>query len=279
MPLSAEFQGRRPARGGTIPAGVASSRLKDKNPKFPLFPTPCPRLFWGTAWKQFRADALKLIASGDRVLAMVSGGPDSMAMAHWLALLLKKHQFQWAIAHFNHGLRPGAVLVFHQVRELAQRLNVSFYYRRLNVKGLLQKRRLSLEDAARRLRYREAHDLARRHGFNKIAAAHTLEEQAESVLLNILRGGSLQGLLGARPMRPVAARSRIMLIRPMLGTSKKILMEFLNSQKIVYDRDPMNDDPRFLRSRIRHELLPKLQELHPRALEHLSGLAFKLGVK
>ncbi|MBI2070936.1 MAG: tRNA lysidine(34) synthetase TilS [Elusimicrobia bacterium] len=239
-----------------------------------------PREFWGVTWKKFRAAAVRLIKPGDRVLALVSGGPDSSAMAYWLSMLAQRRRFDLAIAHFDHTLRPEQAPGERRLVEgLAGRLGLPFYFRRLPVAGYAKTRRLSLEDAARRLRYRAAALIARRHGFTRVAAAHTLEEQAESVLINILRGGSLAGLCGCREQRPLSASGRILLVRPMLAVSKREALSFLESRDFIYVRDPMNHNPRFLRSRVRSEILPKLVELHPRALEHLSGLGEKLGVE
>lgn len=213
------------------------------------------------------------------MLALVSGGPDSTALAHWLALLSRQISFQWGIVHFDHGLRDDSHQQAQAVRRLAGSLGTFFYLRKLPVAGLVKKRKTSIEHAARLLRYREAARLARRLNINKVATAHTLEEQAESILINILRGGSAAGLLGARAARPIFYGSKIKLIRPMVHIRKKEVLEFLDAGGIPYFRDPMNSDPRFLRARVRAELLPKLTELHPKALQHITGLAEKFGVK
>lgn len=233
--------------------------------------------FWGSSWKEFLAfnRRYRLILPGDRILALVSGGPDSMAMACWLSLLSKRAHFSLAILHFDHGLRPHSDREARSVKKLAGALGVPFYQEKIPVLDLAKRKRKSLEDAGRILRYRRAQAWAKKLGFNKVASAHTLDEQAESVLLNVLRGGSLKGLAGARVSRPIVDGSKIRLIRPFLGSRKADLAAYLKEAGIPYFEDPSNRDPRFLRSRIRQELLPKLEELHPKALEHLANLALE----
>lgn len=236
------------------------------------------RAFFGTTWKKFLAFNKEhaLIQPGDRILALVSGGPDSTALACWLALLSKRVPFEWGILHFNHGLRAASEKEAQSVRKLASRLGVPFYTENIEVAKLAQEDRRSLEDAGRKLRYEAAEALARKERFNKAAVGHTLNEQAESVLINILRGGALKGLKGASISRPVFKGSKIRLIRPMLGVLKEEALAYLKTEGIKYHQDPSNRDPRFLRSRVRHELLPKLKELHPRAVEHFAGIALAM---
>ncbi|MBI4668622.1 MAG: tRNA lysidine(34) synthetase TilS [Elusimicrobia bacterium] len=202
--------------------------------------------FWGTTWKKFKSQAGRLIRPGDRILVLVSGGPDSTALAYWMHLLSKNIRFFWAIAHFDHRLRKESANEAAAVGRLAESLGVPFYLKRFDAGGFAGKRRLSLEDADRKLRYQAALFLAGTRRFNKVAAAHTLDEQAESVLLNIIRGGSLSGLLGARRVRPIIKGSKILLIRPMIRIPKSEVLNFLRQAGIAYFDDPMNHDPRFL---------------------------------
>jgi len=109
-----------------------------------------------------------------------------------------------------------------------------------------------------------------------VATAHTLDEQAESVLLNLIRGGSVNGLLGARSSRKIREGSAVLLIRPLIQVTKKDALDFLQTAKIAYRRDPTNRDLKFLRNRIRLRVLPKIAELHPHALEHLAQIGAKL---
>ena len=198
-------------------------------------------------------------------------------MACWLGLLARERGFFLSLAHFNHGLRAHSAKAEALAQGLAERLNAPFVSVKIAVQNAAERRGQGLEDAGRFLRYREAARLATRLGACKIAVAHTMEEQAESVLINILRGGSAQGILGARTERPLLPGSKLKLIRPMLEIRKDEAIRFLKDNRIVYFDDPMNRDPRFLRSRIRHELLPKLIELHPKAVEHFARLKRRLG--
>lgn len=231
--------------------------------------------FWGTTWRSFLRTIQdnKLIQSQDRILALVSGGPDSTTMAYWFGLLQKHIPFDWAILHFDHGLRRGSRSDALFVKRLANKLGVKFYFKRIPVKSFARKKRKSLEDAGRTLRYCWALKLARHYRFNKVATAHTLNDQAESVLLNILRGGSWDGLRGARCKRPLQRGSRAILIRPLIEVPKKEILAFLQTAKISFRQDPTNSDPRFLRNRLRLEILPRLCSLQPKALEHIAQVA------
>ena len=240
----------------------------------PLTSKPGKR-FWGTTWKKFigAIDDFNLIVPGDRVLAMVSGGPDSTAMAYWLGLFAQRVPFSFAIAHFDHGLRKDSRVDVKLVQALAKRLNAKVYCRKLPVRRFADSKSKSLEDAGRILRYRFAEEIAKKGNFNKVVTAHTMDEQAESVLLNMLRGGSREGLGGARMIRKIRPGSKVLLIRPMLRVTKREILDYLETAKISYVQDPTNRDPRFLRNRIRLEVIPKLCELNPKAIEHLAKLA------
>lgn len=233
--------------------------------------------FWGRVWTRFRDQARLLIQPSDRVLAMISAGPDSTAMAYWLHFWSRERGFSLRLVYMDHGLRrPDRALALAQ--DLSRRLGVELDVIKIPMKATARKRGMGLEEAGRFLRYRAALALARRRRCNKVAAGHTLDEQAETVLLNILRGGSSEGLKGARPQQWLPASKepgpKVQLVRPMLKVRKAEILEFLKANQISYFDDPMNQDPRFLRARIRHEILPKLCELHPHAAEHFAGLAY-----
>lgn len=242
---------------------------------------PLEKAFWAGTWKKFRQSAVGqgLVQRKDRILLLVSGGPDSVAMAFWFKLLACRLPFQWAIAHFDHGLRPESQKDAAWVAALARRLGVVFYGRSLPVRLAAARRRRGLEEAGRFLRYRAARALARRHHYNKVATAHTLDDQAETVLLNLLRGLALRGLAGIRFRRRLAPRSSIFLIRPLLGISKKQILAYLKASGESYRVDRSNQDEWFLRNKIRHKLLPCLQEINPNVVTHLAGIAAQIAVQ
>jgi tRNA(Ile)-lysidine synthase len=194
---------------------------------------------------------LDLPATG--VVVGVSAGPDSMALLHLLAVL-RAGCIPWLLAaYIDHGLRPDETLAeWDCVRETAARLELACARERIDVTALARERKLSLEHAARELRYQALNQLARARDAGLIAVAHTADDQVEEVLLRLLRGGGRKALSGMRP------RSGN-LIRPLLAVPKSELLAYLAHKRIPFCHDSSNDDPRFLRNRIRQHLLPLLE--------------------
>ncbi|MFC1521262.1 tRNA lysidine(34) synthetase TilS [Elusimicrobiota bacterium] len=232
------------------------------------------RVFWGITWKKFLGAIRKyrMIKKGDRILALVSGGPDSTALALWLGLLRNKLDFDFCILYLDHGLCAQSFKAGGIAQKTAKMLGIRFYSRKIRVASFAKKFRKSLEDAGRILRYREALRMAKKLKCNKVAVGHTMDEQAESVLINILRGCEVKRSMGAYPDRPISFGSSIRLIRPLIGIKKSEVIEYLGLSGIKYFKDPMNRDKAFLRVRIRKELMPKFLSINPRAVEHLANL-------
>jgi tRNA(Ile)-lysidine synthase len=201
---------------------------------------------------------------GELVLAAVSGGGDSMALLHVLALLRKKLGHE-VIAHgVDHGLRAEAASELDLAERLAESLGVPMSRSRVRVKagGNLQAR-------AREARLTALRREARRSGASVIATGHHADDRAETVLLRILRGAGPRGLAA---MPPRAGD----LVRPLLCARKADILAHLQRHELSYASDPSNDDPRFLRVRVRHELLPLLTRLSPGIVGHLTALADQL---
>jgi len=191
-------------------------------------------------------------ASG--ILVGVSGGPDSMALVHILAALRPQYSLTLVAAYIDHGLRPRETPAeWACIRTAAARLQVDCARIAVDAAATAAAGGLSLEHAAREVRYRAFGELVRERGLDLVAVAHTADDQAEEVLLRLLRGGGRRALSGMR------CRSGN-LIRPLLRTRKAELMAYLTEKKISFCHDSSNDDLRFLRNRIRHELLPLLEE-------------------
>lgn len=195
----------------------------------------------------------ELLSGGQKVLAAVSGGPDSMALLHVLARLAPVLDITVAAAHVNHGLRPGeaetdAALAVAE----AGRLGLDFFLADVDVKGLAGRRKLSLEHAARVLRYNFLENAARKCGAAKIALGHTADDQAEELLLRLVRGTARKGLSGMKTMR----QDRF--IRPFLRFPKSELLSYLDRYSIPFQHDSSNLQETFLRNRVRNDLLPYL---------------------
>jgi len=217
------------------------------------------------------------VADGDVVVIGVSGGPDSMALLHALAASAPRLAISLAVAHADHGLRPDEAPAEAAVaRAGAEQIGAPFFERRLDTRAHAGKHGMSIEEAARDLRYAFFHDVAGRlrgRGGVKIAVAHNADDQAEEVLIRLLRGAGRKGLAGMAVSRAGT------IIRPMLGVAKAEGMAYLADKKIAYCLDSSNTDPRFLRNRVRHELLPYLETFSPGAAGVLRRTAAILGAE
>ena len=191
---------------------------------------------------------------GRRVLVGVSGGADSMALLHILAALRSEFSLTLVAAYVDHGLRPSETPAeWACVQEAADRLGVDCVRAAVDVHAAVAARKRSLEHAARELRYQSFAGLAQEWATELLAVAHTADDQAEEVLLRLLRGGGRKALSG---MRLQAGD----LIRPLLGVRKAELLAYLGDLGVGYCFDSSNDDARFLRNRVRRHLLPLLEE-------------------
>lgn len=204
--------------------------------------------------------AESLLAKGSRLLVGVSGGADSMALVHVLGALRGEFSLTMVAAYIDHGLRPGETPAeWACVREAANRLGIECASRSVDVHAAAAAGKLSLEHAARELRYKAFAELANTWATDGLAVAHTADDQVEEVLLRLFRGGGRKALAGMR-MRSGN------LIRPLLGIRKAELLAYLNDKGIAYCRDSSNDDRRFLRNRIRLDLLPLLEAQYDRGI-------------
>ena len=190
------------------------------------------------------------------LLLAVSGGPDSTALM-WLAVRWRAELNRGpklVAVTVNHGLRPEAADEARAVARFARRLGIA--HRTLRWTG--KKPATGLQEAARAARYRLLAAAARKAGASVALTAHTLDDQAETVLIRLARGSGLTGLSGMRRSRPVTDAG-LMLVRPLLGIPKSRLIATLRAENIAFAEDPSNRDPRFTRARLRG-LMPKLEE-------------------
>ena len=208
-----------------------------------------------------------MVAPGDLVIVAVSGGSDSTALLHALAQLRSALSIRLRAAHVHHGIRGReADADAEAARELASDLNIPFSLRRVDAPAHARKRGLSLETAARELRYAALEGISRRCRASRIATGHTLDDQAETVLLNCLRGAGPRGLAGIPPVRGS-------IIRPLIGIGRADARRYCEAQRLRYRVDRSNADPAHTRNRIRHEIIPALQRLQPAVASHLARLA------
>lgn len=195
-----------------------------------------------------------LLAAGDRVVVAISGGADSVALTRLLAELSAGVGFTVvALAHLHHGLRVEADADEAFCRDLARRFGVPFEVEHVDVGASARDARESVETAGRRLRYRFLESVADRYQADRIAVAHTLDDQAETVLLNLLRGTGTIGLGGMR-------RRRGRIVRPLLDVDRAAIEAYLGSVGQAWRTDATNADVRFARNRLRREVMPVLRE-------------------
>jgi tRNA(Ile)-lysidine synthase len=212
----------------------------------------------------------KLFSRGDVVLVACSGGPDSTALLHVLALL-RKSLGHGVVAHgVDHGLRVEAARELQLVAELCAKIDVPFEISRVDV----------APGSNLQARARDARHLALQHAANRVGAAvistgHTADDRAETVLMRLMRGAGPRGLavLSSRAVSPVEVEQPRDIIRPLIRARRSDVIAHVKRHDLACAQDPSNVDPRFLRVRVRHEVLPLLEELSPRVIEHLCALA------
>ncbi|MEP6681187.1 MAG: tRNA lysidine(34) synthetase TilS [Chloroflexota bacterium] len=206
------------------------------------------------------ADALAIPADAHLLLA-VSGGPDSVALMRGAARLADSRSWQLTVAHLDHGLRPDSAEDAAFVADAAASLDLACTVRRTDVGGLAAAEGRSIEEAGREARYRFLEEIASADAL--IATAHTADDSAETILLNLVRGSGLAGVSGMPPRR-----GRV--VRPLIGERRATLRQALDLGGIAYRLDPSNELLDAARNRIRHEALPTLERLNPAAVEALT---------
>lgn len=208
----------------------------------------------------------KLIEDGDTVIVGASGGPDSQFMIYILNELKSKIDFEIILAHLNHLHRKEAKNDENLVEKTAEDLNLEFFTKARSMDDYAKKHGLSSEDAGRRLRYEFFNDLAKEYKNPKIAVAHNKDDQAETVLMRIIRGTGLDGL------KAMDYRTGN-IIRPILDIKKSEIMAFLDSKNIPYAIDHTNFENDYTRNKIRLDIIPKLEEINPKAIDQIYSLS------
>jgi len=209
-----------------------------------------------------------LIKPGDRILLGVSGGPDSIALAYILRELGGEFGYKINVGHINHQLRQGSDADQRFVQSLCHHFGWSCNVIKL---AKVNKSKIgSLEEYAREKRLQALIRIAKKQKATCIALAHHRDDQAETVLMRILRGTGLRGLQAMKPKRKIDG---ITFIRPFLKTPRADIDRFLRQNKIAFRCDPTNHQKKFLRNRIRLELMPILARYNPNIREVLANLA------
>ena len=206
-------------------------------------------------------------SAGETLVVALSGGADSVALTDVLTTLSRRIGFRLVAAHLDHGLRPDSAEDAAFCARLCRELGLELRLGHADVRARSRRDHLSLEDAARRERYAFLRTVQKEEGAVAIAVAHTRDDQAETLLLRLLRGSGATGLSAMRQRRDDV-------IRPLLGVSRQAVRRHLATRRLGFREDPTNADPAYLRNRVRHELLPLLEaRFNPRIRETLAQTA------
>jgi tRNA(Ile)-lysidine synthase len=212
----------------------------------------------------------QLLRPGERVAVACSGGADSVSLLHAMAELREELGIVLSVAHFHHQIRGAEADADQQfVQQLAATLQVDFYSGSGNAPQHAVEKKISLETAARELRHQWFAELIRQGTMDKISTAHTLDDQAETVLMRVLRGTGVRGMAGIAP-----AQTTKHLVRPFLATSRREIEAYLKAKGQCWREDSSNQDLGHTRNRVRHTLLPLLErEFNPAIRQTLADLA------
>jgi tRNA(Ile)-lysidine synthase len=209
-----------------------------------------------------------MLSPGEHIIAGVSGGADSVALLSILCSLRDQWRLTISVAHLNHLLREEAAqqeALF--VADLAERLGLPCIAEEHDVRAYRQREGLSLQEAARTVRYKFFLDLRQRIGARKVALGHTASDQAETLLMWLIRGTSAAGLAGIPPVRDD------IFVRPLINITRAEIESYLNEQHITYIPDSSASEQHYLRNKIRHQLIPLLQqEYNPNMVNTLNRL-------
>ncbi len=212
-----------------------------------------------------------LLKKGDKVIVAVSGGPDSFALLHILHELSRELKLELIVAHLNHSLRKEAEVEEAEVGKIALSWSLVFESKTVDIKRLKKQKGISEEEAGRLARYEFLFDTANKYGASKIASGHHLDDQAETVLLNVLRGTGVDGLAG---ILPKSRRKGFTLIRPLLCLRRREIEQYCRENDLQPFTDSSNLETDYTRNKLRLELIPELEKrFNPRLRETLFGLA------
>ncbi len=224
-------------------------------------------------WEIFRKNIIdnKLVVSGDKILLAVSGGADSMVMASLFSMLTKSLNIEIVVVNFNHNLRKESAKEAKIVEKFISSLNIECVLKDLNTKEYAQKNNISVETAGRQLRYLGLEEIAKKYKCNKIATAHNMNDNAETVLMWLLRGTGTDGLTGIPMVRRIS--KNLSIIRPLLPISRDLINDYAKRKEIKYCTDKSNFKCDYTRNKIRLKIMPQLKEINPSVIEHIYTLS------
>ncbi len=218
-----------------------------------------------------------LIEQGEKILAGISGGRDSVCLFYVLKELMKELSFELFAVHVEHGIRGESSKADEMfVRELCKKEGVPLLVYNEKAADHAKENSLSLEEAARLLRYRDYERAVNATGASKVALAHHMNDQAETFLFNLVRGSSLRGLSGMSEKRRLGEGGAF-IIRPLLNTSRQEIEDYIRTRGLPFVEDESNKDIYYSRNRIREQILPELLMVGDGALYHIARSAEIIG--
>ena len=206
-----------------------------------------------------------LINSGDKIVVGVSGGPDSLTLLTLLNKYKSKFNYEIIVAHVNHLIRKDSTDDEQFVENYCKKNGIKFYYKRVNVQEIAKQQKKGEEEVGRNERYKFFDEICEKENANKIAIAHNMNDNAETMLLNLIRGTGLNGLEGIQP-----SQYNNRFIRPLINCNRNEIEDFCKENNLEPRIDSTNKENIYKRNIIRNKLIPFLKELNPNIIETLS---------
>lgn len=205
-----------------------------------------------------------LIEEGDVIVVGVSGGPDSITLLTCLNKYREKLKYSIIVAHINHLIREDSTSDEQFVENTCKKMNIKFYAKRVDVTKIAKETKRGTEETGRVIRYEFFNEILKKENANKIAIAHNMNDNAETMLLNIIRGSGLNGLEGIQPQEYGKY------IRPLINCSRIEIEEYCEKYNLEPRIDYTNKENIYTRNIIRNQVIPKLQEINPNIISTLS---------
>lgn len=208
-----------------------------------------------------------MLEVGDKVVIGVSGGADSLCLFHLLQELREGYDLSLFVVHVHHGIRGAeADKDAEYVKVLCQKYEVPFYVFKENIPKMARECGMSEEEAGRKYRYECFYQVMERVGADKLATAHHMDDQAETVLFHLIRGTKISGMTGIAPVNNK-------IIRPLLSCRKKEIVNWLLKREITWREDETNKDNHYTRNKLRNQVIPVLKEMNEQAVSHIAEFA------
>lgn len=220
-----------------------------------------------------------MIEKGDRIVLGVSGGADSVALLLALNQLKEEMEAELFVVHINHGIRREALEDACYVKQLCESCQVPFYLFEADIPAMAKEQKKTEEEMGREFRYQSFYQVMEQVNAKKLAVAHHMGDQAETVLFHLIRGTDLAGMKGMRPVTDWFKGEenenavRYQIIRPLLKCSKEELKKWLEGQNAAWQEDRTNSDNTYARNRMRNQVIPALEQINEQAVCHVVEFA------